>query len=258
MVDEIEYWYKRGYKKFSFVDDNFTFYNDRVYEICDEIERRGLKSLKFSCANGIRADRVNRHILTRMKEVGFYYIAFGVEGGNDKILKNLKKGETMEVIRRRIKDACDLGYEVMLFFLVGSPGETWKDFEDSVALAKEFPVWDVRFGNITPTPRSELFDWLLENNYFLYKPEDYLNTITALSNEPIYFIPEMSVKERKKAFEYGERIRKGVLKKAFVRKMGKYRFLARIIAPFAVANWTLKLIMRFRLLLVIAEKVRRR
>lgn len=258
VVDEIEYWYKRGYRKFSLVDDNFTFYNDRVYEICDEIERRGLKSLKFSCANGIRADRVNRHLLTRMKEVGFYYIAFGVEGGNDKILKNLKKGETMEVIRRAIKDACDLGYEVMLFFLVGSPGETWKDFEDSVTLAKEFPVWDVRFGNITPTPRSELFDWLLENNYFLLKPEDYLNTITSLSNEPIYFIPEMSVKERKKAFEYGQIVRKEVLKKAFVRKIGKYRFLTRIIAPFAVANWTLKLIMKFRLLLVIAEKVRRR
>ena len=71
-----------------------------------------------------------------MKQVGFYYIAFGVEGGNDKILKNLKKGETMADIRHAITDACELGYEVMLFFLVGSPGETWKDIEDSVALAK--------------------------------------------------------------------------------------------------------------------------
>ncbi len=122
VLDEIEYWYERGYRKFNFVDDNFTFYSDRVHEICDGIERRGLNNLKFTCTNGIRADRVDRQLLTRMKEVGFYYIAFGVEGGNEKILKSLKKGETMEPIKRAIKDVCDLGYEVMLFFLVGSPG----------------------------------------------------------------------------------------------------------------------------------------
>ena len=135
VIDEIEYWYQKGYRKFNFVDDNFTFYRDRVYKICDEIQRRGLKNLKFTCAGGIRADTVDHKLLARMKEVGFYYNAFGVEGGNDKVLKSIKKGEKMEQIRSAIKDACDLGYEVMLFFLVGSPGETWKDIEDSVAVA---------------------------------------------------------------------------------------------------------------------------
>ena len=108
--------------------------------------------------------------LKRMREIGFYYIGFGVECGNDKILKNIKKGERMAQIREAIETACDLGYDVVLNFLIGSPGESWDDIEDSVALALEYPVMDVRFNNITPTPRSELFDWLEENNYFVQNP----------------------------------------------------------------------------------------
>jgi len=258
VLDEIEYWYKRGCRKFNFVDDNFTFYSDRVYEICDGIEKRGLKNLKFTCANGIRADKVDRQLLARMKKVGFYYIAFGVEGGNDKILSNLKKGERIEPIKQSIKDACDLGYEVMLFFLVGSPGETWEDFKDSVALAKEFPVMDVRFGNITPTPRSELFDWLVENNYFVQLSPDYLNTVTAWSDEPVYFTPEMSIGEIKRALRYGQRVRKMVLEKAFVRKMGRLGFMAKVTAPVVFSQYGMNIIMSSRLLLKLAEKIRRK
>jgi len=258
VLDEIEYWYKRGYRKFNFVDDNFTFHKGRVHEICDGIEKRGLKNLRFTCANGIRADRVDRQLLTRMREVGFYYIAFGVEGGNDRILKNLKKGETMEPVTRAVKDACELGYEIMLFFLVGSPGETWKDFEDSVALAREFPVMDVRFGNITPTPRSELFDWLIEKGYFVQESPNYLNKITAWSDEPVYSTPEMSVEEIKKALRYGQKVRKEVLKKALVRKMGRLGFVAKALSPLVFSQWGLDTIMSSRHLLKSAEQVRRK
>lgn len=45
----------------------------KVFEICDEIEGRGLKDLFIHCSNGIRADRVDREMLTRMWEVGFRY-----------------------------------------------------------------------------------------------------------------------------------------------------------------------------------------
>lgn len=257
VLNEIEYWYERGYRKFNFVDDNFTFHKDRVYEICDGIERRGLRSLKFTCANGVRADRVDRQLLTRMKEVGFYYIAFGVEGGNDRILKKLKKGETMKLIRRTVKDACDLGYEIMLFFLIGSPGETWNDFIDSVAFAREFPVMDVRFGNITPTPRSELFDWLTEKDYFLQHSPDYLNRTTAWSDEPVYSTPEMSGEEIRKALRYGQKVRKEVLKKALVRKMGRLGFAGKAVAPVVFSQWGMNAIMQSRLLLKLAEKIRR-
>ena len=75
-------------------------------------------------------------MLTRMREVGFNYIAFGVDGGNNKILEIVKKGETIETIEQAIKDACDLGYDVKLLFVVGTPYETREDVEDKVRLSK--------------------------------------------------------------------------------------------------------------------------
>ena len=84
--------------RFNFGDDNLTFFKDRVYEICDEIEKRGMNDLDIRCGNGIRADRVDRALLKRMREVGFSYLAFGVEAGNNRILGILKKGEKIENI----------------------------------------------------------------------------------------------------------------------------------------------------------------
>ena len=256
VVDEIAYWYERGYRKFNFVDDNFTFKYDRVYAICDLIEERGFNDLKITNANGIRADKADRDLLIRMREVGFYYIGFGVECGNDKILKNIKKGETMAQIREAIETACDLGYDVVLNFLVGSPGETWEDIEDSVAMALEYPVMDVRFNNITPTPRSELFEWLEENDYFIQTPEQYLNSVTSWSYEPVYYTPDLSADEKRRALQYTRKTRKKVLEKAFIRKTKRFGPLAKLVAPIVTSDRFMDAMMYSPKLLKLAEKIR--
>jgi anaerobic magnesium-protoporphyrin IX monomethyl ester cyclase len=135
VVDEMEYWYKKGYRQFNFDDDNFNKDKDRVYKICDEIERRELTNIFIRCSNGIRADRVDRPLLSRMREVGFDYIAFGADAANDKMLKIVKKGETMEDIEQALKNAYELGYNMKLLFIVGVPGETREDVEDKVRLS---------------------------------------------------------------------------------------------------------------------------
>ena len=60
-----------------------------------------------------------------MKEAGFKYLAFGVEAGNDKILKNINKGETIEVTEAAIKNALGLGFKVTLFLLSALRARPW-------------------------------------------------------------------------------------------------------------------------------------
>jgi radical SAM superfamily enzyme YgiQ (UPF0313 family) len=154
VVDEIEYWFNRGYRQFNFDDDNFNQRRDRVLEICDEIERRRLDGLFLRCSNGIRADRVDREMLVRMRQVGFRYIAFGVDAGNDKILEIVKKGETMEAIETAVRHACELGYNVKLLFVVGTPYETREDVEDKVRLTRKYPVQEVMSPALLTCPFS--------------------------------------------------------------------------------------------------------
>lgn len=202
--EEFAYWYKKGYREFTISDDNFTLVKDRVYEICNELERRRLQGINISLRNGIRADRVDKKLLGRMAEVGFKYIAIGVEAGNNRILENLKKGERIEDIELAIKEACNLNYMVTLFFLLGSPGESEADVYDSLRLAVKYPVYDVRFYNLIPFPGSELFDWVKSNGYLLVGVEKYVNEILGNAshwiNEPVFETPELSKEKRKELF----------------------------------------------------------
>jgi hypothetical protein len=115
---------------------------------------------------------------------------------------------------------------------------------------------DVRFNNITPTPRSELFDWLEENNYFVQTPEQYLNSVTSWSYEPVYFTPDLSVEEKRKALLYTRKVRKQVLEKAFIRKMKRFGPLAKMAAPIVASDRFMNAMMYSPTLLRLAERIR--
>jgi len=258
VVDEIAYWHERGYRKFNFIDDNFTFDLDRAHAICDEIARRGLADLNLTVPNGVRADRVTRDLLAHMRDVGFYYMAIGVEGGNDKVLKCLKKGERMVTIRQAVRDATDLGYGVTLFFVVGTPGEVMADIHDSARVAQEFPVIDARFNNLIPTPKSELYEWIEDRGLFVVDPEEYLNAETSWSDRPVFETPEFPVAERVRALRYLRRVRKRIQRRAVARKMGRVGgFLARPVLPLVVNDFTERLVMHHRWLSRMASRILR-
>jgi anaerobic magnesium-protoporphyrin IX monomethyl ester cyclase len=238
VIQEIEYWYGRGYKKFVFADDNFAFNKERVYRICELLTELNHDNLVLKCPNGVRADTMDRDLLQTMKEAGFTQLSFGVEAGNDRVLRSIKKGETIEIMERAIKGACELGYDVTLFFLVGSPGETPADVEDSVALALKYPLYEAMFYNLIPFPGTELFDWVRENGYFLSQPEEYLNNASHWGNEPVFETPEFPAEERKRVLLATKKVRKAIKRKSYERKFMKLKtgFLSRVGAKFMTSD----------------------
>ena len=239
VVDEIEYWYERGKRQFNFDDDNFNMDHSRVFEICDKIEQRGLKDLFIHCSNGIRADRVDREMLTRMWDVGFRSIAFGVDGGNNKILKIVKKGETIEAIEEGIKISCEIGFDVKLLFVIGTPYETRDDVEDKVRLTRKYPVHDVHFYNTIPYPGTELYDWVEKNNCFIKKPEEYLNDVSCLVNDPVFETPELPITKRRELFIYLAGVNRQVHRDAIIRKLKGPRFV-RLLASYVLNEWVIE------------------
>lgn len=221
VVDEIEYWHNRGYREFDLQEDNPTFDKKRMFEFCDEIEKRKLNDLVIMCGNGVRADKVDREILQRMRDVGFKRLGFGVEAGNNKVLKSIKKGETIEVIKKAIQEACDLGFFVSLFFIVGSPTETAQDVQDSMDIALSYPISHVNFFNLIPLPQTELFNWVEENNYFLLKPEVYLNIGSSIQMKckPVFETPYFIRKERIKALKKGKSIERFVKRRTIAKTL---------------------------------------
>ncbi|MBI4982298.1 MAG: radical SAM protein [Candidatus Omnitrophica bacterium] len=212
VLNEVDYWYKKGLRVFNIVDDNFAFNKKRVLEICAGIKEKGFKDLVLSCRNGIRADTVDREVLLAMREAGFNYLAFGVESASEKMLKIIKKGESLKDIEQAVKDACELGFMVTLFFIVGLPYETEQDVKESLRFAVKYPVFDVRFYNPMPFPGTELYQWVKSNGYFNKNTEDFLNASSHWVNRPIFFTPELSNSKRIKLFKrLNQRLKKHTL-----------------------------------------------
>lgn len=244
IVNEIEYWYEKGYRQFNFDDDNFNFSKERVYRICDEIEKRGLRNLYLRCSNGLRADKLDKSLLTRMKEVGFYYIGMGLDGGNNRVLKIIKKEETIEQIERSVKDACDLGLEVKLLCIVGHPGETAADVEDSLSFARKYPIARVHFYNLIPYPGTEAYEIISRNGYFLMKPDQYLNEVSDLSLTPVFETPELSKETRIELLKKSRQVQKEVTKRSIERMYGHIPIVGSLLSSFLSKEYFQKAIFK--------------
>lgn len=247
--EEIQHWYNKGYRQFSMLDDNFTLDENRVIETCELIKKRNFMDIELNCNNGVRADQVNYEMLKLMKEAGFKYLAFGVEAGNNKVLKNIGKGQNIEVVELAVKNAVSLGYKVTLFFLVGSPGETMDDLKDSIDLALKYPAFDVRFYNLIPFPKTRLYDWVKQNSYFVVEPEKYLNACSQWDYNPVFETPDMNAKQRRQALKIVRKVRKKVrynsMKMALAPKFGP---LANIVSRIYINDWFQDKLMKNRFL----------
>lgn len=208
IVEEIEFWYKVGYIDFNFVDSNFFFNKHRCIELCDKLKIKGLNITISS--DGMRADSADIEMLQKMRKFGLKSVAIGVESADETILKNIKKGESLSQIENAIKVCIKLNINVILFFIIGLPGETKKSVEKSFELALKYPVCNAYFFNVNPLPKTELYKWAEKNNYLLTSKEDMFKNIGGMGEIPLIATPELSYDERKKLYKKGLLISKKV------------------------------------------------
>ncbi|MFH1511068.1 MAG: radical SAM protein [Candidatus Woesearchaeota archaeon] len=205
VVDELEFWYKRGYRYFAFVDDCFTFDTKRAEQVCDEILKRRLK-VRWDLKNGIRVDKVNELLLGKMKQAGCFFVAFGVESADQEVLNKMKKGITVEMAARAVRLAKKVGIEdVSGFFIIGMPGDDWNKFKNTLDFALSLPFDEIRFYNAVPYPGTELFGWIKSNGKLLLPPENYLNKASRWDSTPVFETDNFSAKERQRAFVMAEK-----------------------------------------------------
>ena len=76
-------------------DDTFNLDYARVEEICRLLKERNIKT-QWTTAQGIRADRVDKALLKKMKEVGFMRTGFGIEAGSQEMITKIGKSLDFE------------------------------------------------------------------------------------------------------------------------------------------------------------------
>lgn len=157
VVDEVEYMHNAGFEEFHPQDDGFTTDLGRAKKICDLMVERGI-IYPWIFGNGIRVDRVDKELLLKAKKAGCYRVAYGVESGNQEIINNIKKGITVDQVRQAVKIAKEAKMEVATYFMIGLPGETKENIEESIRLAVELDTDYSRTSILVPYPSTEIWE----------------------------------------------------------------------------------------------------
>lgn len=142
-----------------FDDDTFTWTKSRVLELCEK-----LKPLKFtwSCNSRVNTDY---ETLKAMREAGCRLLIVGFESGDPTILKNIKKGATVEQAFRFMKDCKRLGVTVHGDFQIGHPGETRETIERTIQFAMKLDPETMQVSMSHPYPGTAFYDYLEKHGY---------------------------------------------------------------------------------------------
>jgi len=168
--------------------------------LIEEIKNKDLdKKMIFNFQ--ARGDNVNREILTELYNSGFKSIFFGIETSNEKIMKTIKKNETVAQCVAAAKLAKKLGFHVSATFIYGLPGETREDRVNCVNLSREIGLDMVRYNNATPYPGTELYDIAkAQKRLNIYGTYENFNSVSTfienpLKKIPFCYVPEGSLEE---------------------------------------------------------------
>jgi len=146
-----------GINEIQFRDDNFLVFRKRLLELCRMLQEEKL-DLVWTCLG--RVDMVTPHVLEEMSKAGCWQMWFGLESGDNEILKTIKKGITTDQTEKAVRQCRDAGIQPCGSFIIGNPGETAKTIKKTIKFAKKLPLAEAHCCFLSPFPGSELYnDW---------------------------------------------------------------------------------------------------
>lgn len=199
VIEEIKHLQKDfGIKEFFIFDDTFVANKQRAIKICEEIIRQNL-NISWSC--NAKVNYLSEDLLKIMRQAGCWLLQVGVESGNQKILNTMRKGITLEWVRKACETAYKLGFHIKAFYIIGNAGETVETLDDTIKFMVSLPVHYASINLMTPLPGTELWDNVDKYGTF---DKNMIEEINYLSDKPT-FIPhglneEVLIKKFREAY----------------------------------------------------------
>ncbi|MEM3449303.1 MAG: radical SAM protein [Nitrososphaerota archaeon] len=146
-------------KEILFDEDTFGVFPKRVKEICKLLEPL---DLTWSC--NARAT-LSLDVLEAMRRAGCRLLIVGFESGSPDILRTIRKGVTVDMMKQFAENCHKVGLLIHGCFQVGLPGETPETLEKTFKLALELDCDSIQFSVASPYPGTDFYKFLKENGY---------------------------------------------------------------------------------------------
>ncbi len=191
VVDEMEYVIEKfdcGYIHFT---DELSFSKQRIYEFCDELDRRGLKVM---WGGAFRIDTLDRESMERMRDAGCKHIGSGIESFSPKMLKAMNKIADVKKVKENLLLAKKIIDDIDTSFIISYPGETEQTIQESIDVCKSINLTPSIIFFATPYPKTVLYDIALKRG--LIKDEaKYLESLDEQGAWPKVNFTNLSVEK---------------------------------------------------------------
>jgi anaerobic magnesium-protoporphyrin IX monomethyl ester cyclase len=163
LIEEMWLLHDLGVHHIHMYADLFTVNREQVVQLCKLIIQENLK-ITWTCNS--RVDYVDEELLRLMGRSGCILISWGIESGNELILKKAHKGYKMEQAHKALTWAKQAGIKNWGYFIIGLPGETVSTIHETMAISKKLPLDIALFHVAAPYPGTPFFFEVVENNWF--------------------------------------------------------------------------------------------
>lgn len=153
-------------KQIDILDDNFTLNIERAEKIFTKIIQRGI-SVLFNFQNGIRADKLTPRLARKMKRAGVYKVGIGVESGDIRIQKIIKKSLSLIKVVQAARILRKEDIIVTCFFMIGLPGEDEVSLNNTINFAIKVNPHLANFSVVVPLPQTELYHMIETQGKFI-------------------------------------------------------------------------------------------
>ena len=156
VADELEYQkQKLKLDSFNFVDDTFTAFPKRVFNLCDEVIRRKL-DISWGCLT--RVDMLSISLLKKMHKSGCEIVCVGIESGVQDILNKINKKITIQQIKEAVNDIKKSRIKAKGSFIIGYPWDTKETVTRTIDFVSRLNLDIVSINILTPFPGTDLYE----------------------------------------------------------------------------------------------------
>lgn len=193
VVLEMKHWIdKFKITHFCFNEDNIFGQPGYGETLLDELIKAKI-NVSYSLEVGVRSDALSEEICNKLVETGCTIVAIGIESVDPDVLKNIKKGETIDVITMGIRNAKKAGLFIKGYFIVGLPGDSHDKIKKAVEYAIRENIDMPRFALAQAFPNTELEKWVEQHGNFYFQPIEYtLKHTDEFHTEVHYEVPGFS------------------------------------------------------------------
>ncbi|MBI1877645.1 MAG: radical SAM protein [Chloroflexi bacterium] len=150
-----------GATEIGITDDIWNLDKNRAKELCRALIKAGLNHVPWITIHGMKVNNTDAELFQLMKQAGCKRVGFGVENGDDWMLRHvIKKGQAVEMVRQAFKWSKEAKLQTMGFFIFGMPGETEESMEKTIRLALQLDPDLAHFMMAAPFPGTEMWETL--------------------------------------------------------------------------------------------------